>query len=268
MSTQNATLSVMKKTAMKAGRSLLRDFSEVNHLQVSKKGPADFVSIADKRSEEMIKDDLMYARPDYSFLGEETGTSGEDSPHRFVVDPLDGTTNFLHALPHWSVHISYQYMGETQATVIYDPIKDELFSAEKGGGAYLNNQRLRVSGRSKLSESIFATGIPFLGINEHKHEEYLKRLGNVMKETAGIRRYGAATLDLAYVAAGRYEGFFEYGLNPWDIEGGMLLVREAGGFVFDEQNRTYKCDGDGNQTKWIIASNDALQEDFLRLLNK
>ncbi|MDG1153723.1 MAG: inositol monophosphatase family protein [Alphaproteobacteria bacterium] len=263
----NPTLSIMQKTAIKAGKSLLRDFSEVNQLQVSKKGPADFVSISDKRSEEIIKNDLMYARPDYAFLGEESGSNNIDSPHRFVVDPLDGTTNFLHGLPHWAIHISYQYMGETQLCVTYDPIKDELFYAEKGSGAYLNNQRLRVSARKKLSESVLATGIPFLGINENKHEEYLKRLSRVMAKTAGVRRFGAATLDLAYVASGRYEGFFEYGLNPWDIEGGILMIREAGGFVFDEKNRTYKCEGNEQQSKWIIASNNELQDDIFQLLN-
>ena len=268
MTTENTKvlLSVMQNAARRAGQAILRDFSEVDKLQVSSKGPADFVSEADKKSEEIVKRELLTARPNFAFLGEETGAEG-DSDHCFIVDPLDGTTNFLHALPHWAVHIAYQYQGEVYATVTYDPIKDEMFYASKGDGAYVNDQRLRVSGRKRMSQSIFATGVPFLGINEDKHEEYLQRLGRVMAKTAGVRRFGSASLDLAYVAAGRYEGFFEYGLNPWDIAGGILLVREAGGFVVDQANRTYKIEGIGQQKKWIVASNYELATDFVQTLN-
>ena len=268
MTTDNTKvlLSVMQGAARRAGMAILRDFSEIDKLQVSNKGPIDFATNADQKSEETMKYELRAARPDFAFLGEKTGVDG-DSEHCFIVEPLAGTTNFLHALPHWAIHIAYQYQGEVLATVTYDPVKDEMFSASKGEGAYLNDQRLRVSGRKKMSEALFATGIPFLGTNENKHEEYLIRLGRVMSKTAGIRRFGSASLDLAYVAAGRYEGFFEYGLNPWDIAGGILLVREAGGFVVDQANRTYKVEGIGQQTKWIVASNYELTTDFVQTLN-
>ncbi len=261
-----ATLEVMKKTARRAGMAILRDFSEVEGLQVSKKGPADFVSNADKKSEEIIKKELSFARPEFSFLCEETGKVDNKSDHKFIVDPLDGTTNFLHALPHFSVHIAYEYMGDIKATVTFDPIKNELYSAIKGGGAYLNDARLRVSGRTKMGDAVFATGMPFLGSNDDKVSEYLKKLENIMRKTAGIRRFGSASLDLAYVASGRYEGFFEYGLNPWDLAGGILLVREAGGFVVDDAGRTYKLEGDGVQKKWIVASNYELATEFMQTL--
>jgi myo-inositol-1(or 4)-monophosphatase len=226
----SANLNVMIKAARRAARGLLRDFGEVENLQVAAKAPGDFVSRADHRSEEVIREELTGARPNYGWLGEESAeVKGADPTRRWIVDPLDGTTNFLHGLPHWAVSIALEHKGEVVAGVVYDPAKDELFAAEKGAGAYLNDRRLRVSGRRDMLEMIFATGIPFGG--SPNLLQTLRELAALTPRTAGIRRFGAAALDLAYVAAGRYDGFWELGLHPWDMAAGMLLVREAGGFV-------------------------------------
>jgi len=227
---QSATITVMVRAAQKAGRSLIHDFGEVEQLQVSRKGPADFVSQADLKAERIVREELSRARPNFGFLMEESGeTTGTDTTSRWIVDPLDGTTNFLHGLPHWAVSIGLQRDGALVAGVIFDPIKDEMFWAEKGQGAFVNNQRLRVSGRRRLDDALFATGIPFRG--HGNHERFMRELRQVMAETAGVRRWGAASLDLAYVAAGRYDGFWETGLSPWDVAAGILMVSEAGGFV-------------------------------------
>ncbi len=227
----SANLNIMIKAARKAGRSLVKDFREVENLQVSSKGPGDFVSRADKAAEEILVEELMGARPNYGFLGEEgTSVEGKDPTRRWIVDPLDGTTNFLHGMPHWAVSIALEHKGEIVAGVVYDPAKDEMFYAEKGAGAWLNDsQRIRVSARRNMIECVFATGVPFGG------REYLpatlQDLARLMPRTAGVRRWGAASLDLAYVAAGRFDGYWERGLNAWDIAAGVLLVREAGGLV-------------------------------------
>jgi len=224
-------LNVMLKAARKAGRSLAKDFREVENLQVSAKGPGDFVSRADKAAEDILREELLGARPNYGFLGEEGGEiEGKDPTRRWIVDPLDGTTNFLHGMPHWAVSIALEHKGEIVSGVIYDPAKDEMFYAEKGQGAWLNDsQRIRVSGRTKLAQSVFAAGLPPDG---GKYlPAMLRDLARLMPQCSGMRRYGAAALDLAWVAAGRYEGFWEYNLKPWDIAAGILLVREAGGFV-------------------------------------
>jgi myo-inositol-1(or 4)-monophosphatase len=226
----SANVNVMIKAARKAGRSLLRDFGEVENLQVSAKGPGDFVSRADIRAEQLVREELTEARPNYGWLGEESAEAkGADPTRRWIVDPLDGTTNFLHGLPHWAVSIGLEHKGEIVAGVVYDPAKDEMFVAEKGAGAYLNDRRLRVSGRRDLLETIFATGIPFGGRTELPRT--LRELAALTPHTAGIRRWGSAALDLAYVAAGRLDGYWERGLNPWDVAAGLLLVKEAGGFV-------------------------------------
>jgi myo-inositol-1(or 4)-monophosphatase len=227
----SANLNIMMKAARKAGRSLVKDFREVENLQVSSKGAGDFVSRADIASEKILKDELMGARPNYGWLAEESAPEeGKDPTRRWIVDPLDGTTNFLHGLPHWAVSIALEFKGEIVSGVVYDPAKDEMFYAEKGQGAWLNDsQRLRVSGRRVMIESIFATGLPFGGRRELP--DILKDLGRLLPATAGVRRWGAAALDLAYVAAGRYEGYWERTVNPWDVAAGMLLVREAGGLV-------------------------------------
>jgi myo-inositol-1(or 4)-monophosphatase len=217
----SANLNVMMKTARKAGRALLKDFGEVEQLQVSSKGPGDFVSRADRTAEQTIREALLEARPTYGFLGEEGAEiEGEDPTRRWIVDPLDGTTNFLHGLPHWAISIALEHKGAIVAGVIYDPVKDEMFYAEKGAGAWLNESRLRVSGRHKMIESIFATGIPFAGGNTLPAS--LQDLARLMPECAGVRRIGAAALDLAYVAAGRYEGYWERGLKIWDIAAGLI----------------------------------------------
>ena len=226
----SANLNIMIKAARKAGRSLVRDFREVENLQVSVKGPGDFVSKADVAAEEIIREELMDARPNYGWLGEESdGVAGKDPTRRWIVDPLDGTTNFLHGMPHWAVSIALEHKGEIVAAVVFDPAKDEMFVAEKGQGALMNDMRLRVSDRRKMIEAIFATGLPFGGRGDLP--ETLQDLARIMPMVAGVRRWGAASLDLAYVAAGRYDGYWERRLNAWDIAAGLLLVREAGGLV-------------------------------------
>lgn len=226
----SANLNLMIKAARKAGRALVKDFREVENLQVSMKGAGDFVTRADREAERIIKTELMGARPSYGWLGEETGAQeGEDPTRRWIVDPLDGTTNFLHGLPHWAVSIALEHKGEIVAGVVFDAAKDELYHAEKGMGAFMNETRLRVSGRRAMIEAIFATGIPFGG--RPTLPATLQDLARLMPLCAGVRRWGAASLDLAYVAAGRYDGFWERGLQPWDTAAGLILVKEAGGFV-------------------------------------
>ncbi len=226
----SANLNVMIKAARKAGRSLVKDFREVENLQVSMKGAGDFVTRADIAAEKIIRDELMGARPTYGWVGEESeAEAGADPTRRWIVDPLDGTTNFLHGLPHWAVSIALEHKGQVVAGVVFDPAKDEMYFAEKGAGAWMNDTRLRVSGRSKMIESVFATGLPFGGRSDLP--ETLQDLARLLPACAGVRRWGAASLDLAYVAAGRYDGFWERRLQPWDMAAGLVIVREAGGLV-------------------------------------
>lgn len=226
----SALLNVMIAAAKKTARGLVRDFGEVEQLQVSLKGTNDFVSAADLKAEQTLYRELKKARPDYGFLGEETGEEvGRDTAHRWIIDPLDGTTNFLHGIPHFSMSIGLEREGEIVAGVVYNPITDEMFYGEKGLGAYLNDRRLRVSARRRVDECVIGTGIPHLGRPEH--DEFLVQLRAVMGATAGVRRMGSAALDLAFVAAGRYDGFWETNLSAWDVAGGIILVREAGGYV-------------------------------------
>lgn len=252
---RSALYTVMERAVRKAGKQLARDFGEVEHLQVSVKGPSDFVSTADHASERLLKAELEKARPGYSFLMEESGsTRGTDRDHVWIVDPLDGTTNFLHGIPHFAISVALQHKGELLAGMIYNPAVDELYWAEKGKGAYLNDRRLRVSGRRDLGESLIGTGIPFRGRGtDEDHKHYLKLMGATMARTAGLRRPGAAALDLAYVAAGRFDGFFEIGLNKWDIAAGILMIREAGGFVGDMDG-----DADPMETGNIVTGNAKL----------
>jgi len=225
-------INVMVGAARKAARGLLKDFGEVEQLQVSVKGPGEFVSTADLQAERTLRAELTRARPGFSLLFEEGGASeGSDPHHRWIVDPLDGTTNFLHGIPHFAISIALEHDGEIVAGLVYEPTRDEMFWAEKGVGAYLNDRRLRVSGRRHLADALIGTGIPFGG--RSNHPQYLATLPPIMAATSGVRRLGAAALDLAYVAAGRYDGFWEFGLFPWDLAAGLLLVREAGGFVSD-----------------------------------
>jgi len=232
-------MTVMQNAAQKAAKRLLRDFAEVEQLQVSVKGPGDFVSQADLRAEATMREELAKARPGFSFLMEEGGKSGSDNwAWRWVVDPLDGTSNFLHGIPHWCISIALERRLQDGATeiaagMIYNPVNDEMFWAEKGGGAFLNERRLRVSGRREFKEALFATGIPFASVSGARRLAFARTLGVLMPQVAGIRRFGAAALDMAWVAAGRYDGYWELGLKPWDMAAGLLIVREAGGFVTD-----------------------------------
>lgn len=230
MSTQSALLKVMSDAARKAARGLNRDFGELAELQVSRKGAADFVSAADIKAEQSLFESLTKARPGYSFLGEERGLiEGTDKTHTWIVDPLDGTTNFLHAIPHFAINIALQREGVVVAAVTYNPVTNELFWAEKGKGAFVNDRRLRVAARQRMDEAVLATGIPFLGHGQHAR--FLKELHQISQRVAGVRRFGAAALDLAWVAAGRMDGFWERDLSAWDLAAGILLVTEAGGKV-------------------------------------
>lgn len=259
---RSAILNVMVQAALKAGRSLARDFGEVQNLQVSLKGPGDYVSQADRRAEEIIYNELSRARPGYSFLMEERGAvEGDDTQHRWIVDPLDGTTNFLHGIPVFSISIGLERQGQLVAGVIFNPAMDELYTAERGGGAFLNDRRMRVAGRTRLVDCVVGTGIPHLGRGNHGRA--LTDLRNVMAETAGIRRLGSAALDLAYVAAGRMDGFWEDWLSPWDLAAGILMVREAGGFATDRQGGDTMFDSGS-----IVAGNEAVHRALLATLRK
>lgn len=256
----SANLNLMIKAARKAGRSLVKDFREVENLQVSSKGPGDFVTKADREAERIIKEELMTGRPTYGWLGEETGgTDGADPTRRWIVDPLDGTTNFLHGMPHWAVSIALEHKGEIVSAVVFDAAKDELFWAEKGAGAWLNDSRMRVSGRRNMVDAVFATGVPFGA--KSTLPATLQDFARLMPACAGVRRWGAASLDLAYVAAGRYDGYWERELKAWDIAAGLLLVKEAGGFVSAIR------DGDEPLAKGaIIAANEPLFEPFRKII--
>ncbi|WP_170460388.1 inositol monophosphatase family protein [Ruegeria arenilitoris] len=256
----SANLNIMIKAARKAGRSLVKDFREVENLQVSMKGAGDFVSKADIAAENILKEELLGARPTYGWLAEEGGViEGEDPTRRWIVDPLDGTTNFLHGLPHWAVSIALEHKGKIVAGVIYDPAKDEMFFAEKGEGAWMNDMRIRVSSRSRMIESIFSTGLPFGGRSDLPAT--LQDLARLMPACAGVRRWGAAALDMAYVAAGRYEGFWERRLNAWDLAAGIIIVKEAGGFV-QPLNPEGSILSDGE----VICSNEPIFDQFAKVI--
>jgi len=259
---RSAIMNVMVQAASKAGRALVRDFGEVQNLQVSLKGPANYVSQADRRAESIILGELQRARPDYSFLLEERGIiDGTDSQHRFIVDPLDGTTNFLHGIPIFAISIALERQGQIAASVVYNPVMDELYTAERGAGAFLNDRRLRVAARRRLEDCVIGSVMPHLG--RAHHGTYLVELRNVMGEVAGIRRLGSAALDLAFVAAGRFDGYWASDIKPWDIAAGILLVREAGGFVSDKDNGQAMLD-----KGHIIAGNEIIHTALLKTLQK
>jgi len=251
-------LTVMANAAQKASKRLLRDFSEVEQLQVSVKGPSDFVSQADIRAEQTLKEELNKARPGYAFLMEESGASGSDNwSWRWVVDPLDGTTNFLHGMPHWAISIGLERRlpdgtSELAAGLIYAPAVDEMFWAEKGTGAFVNERRLRVSARREMNEAVFATGIPFGAVSPSRRHAFSRTLAALMPQVAGIRRFGAAALDLAWVAAGRFDGYWELGIKPWDMAAGLIIVREAGGYATDA------TEADPRETGNVVAGNPHL----------
>jgi myo-inositol-1(or 4)-monophosphatase len=259
---RSALLNVMVQSAIKAGKSLSRDFGEVQNLQVSVKGPSDFVSQADLKAEKIVHDELMKSRPTYGFLGEEgEEEKGTDGAHRWIVDPLDGTTNFLHGIPQFAVSIALERNGEVVAGVIFNPATDELFTAEKGGGAFLNDRRIRVGARRVLSDCVIGCGMPHLG--RGNHGKFLVELRHVMGEVAGVRRFGSASLDLAYVAAGRLDGFWEMGLAPWDMAAGLILIREAGGFVSDFKGGNDMMD-DGS----VVAGNELIRKQLIEVANR
>ncbi|APX21745.1 MAG: inositol monophosphatase [Rhodobacteraceae bacterium] len=259
----SANLNIMIKAARKAGRSLVKDFREVENLQVSRKGAGDFVSRADIASEKILKEELLGARPNYGWLAEEGGEiAGTDPTRRWIVDPLDGTTNFLHGLPHWAISIALEHKGQIVAAVVYDPAKDEMFYAEKGNGAWLNDsRRLRVSGRSRMGEAIFATGIPYAGKNTLPAT--LKDFARVLPECAGVRRWGAAALDLAYVAAGRFDGYWERELHIWDIAAGQLIALEAGALVEGVREGQ-----DPLESGSLLCANNAIFDGLAKLIRK
>ncbi len=256
----SANLNIMIKAARKAGRSLVKDFREVENLQVSEKGAGDFVSKADIAAEAILKEELLGARPTYGWLAEEGGAiDGEDPTRRWIVDPLDGTTNFLHGLPHWAISIALEHKGKIVSGVIYDAAKDEMYFAEKGEGAWMNDTRIRVSGRHRMIESIFATGLPFGGRSDLPAT--LQDLARLMPVCAGVRRWGSAALDMAYVAAGRYEGYWERRLNAWDLAAGIIIVKEAGGFV-----QALNPEGSVLEDGEVICSNEPIFDNFAKII--
>jgi myo-inositol-1(or 4)-monophosphatase len=259
----SAILNVMTKAAYRAGRSLKRDLGEVENLQVSLKGPRNFVTAADRRAEEIVREELAKARPDYGFLGEEGGArAGADQSHRWIVDPLDGTTNFLHGIPHFAVSIALERNGAVVAALTFNPANDDLFVAERGKGAFLNDRRIRVAARTRLNEAVVACGMPHYGRGSDLALARFE-IAAAQQNFAGLRRYGAATLDLAWIAAGRLDAYWERDLSPWDLAAGLLIVREAGGFVTDLDG------GDAVLTKGnVAAGNDTMHRELLRLLKE
>jgi len=256
----SAILNVMIKAAYRAGKSLKRDLGEIENLQVSLKGPRNFVTAADRRAEEIVYQELAKARPDYGFLGEEGGARpGADKSHRWIVDPLDGTTNFLHGIPQFAVSIALERQGTIVAALTYNPANDELFVAERGKGAFLNDRRIRVAARQRLAEAVVGCGLPHFGRGDLALGR--RETEAAQQHFAGLRRFGAATLDLAWIAAGRLDAYWERDLSPWDLAAGSLIVREAGGFVSD-------CDGGDDilQKGEIVAGNDTMHRELLRLL--
>jgi myo-inositol-1(or 4)-monophosphatase len=258
----SAILNVMIKAAYRAGRSLKRDLGEVENLQVSLKGPRNFVTAADRKAEALVREELAKARPDYGFLGEEGGAhAGADKSHRWIVDPLDGTTNFLHGIPHFAVSIALERDGAVVAGLVFNPANDELFIAERGKGAFLNDRRIRVAARKRADEAVVACGLPHFG----RGDLALARaeIAAAQERFAGLRRFGAAALDLAWIAAGRFDAYWERDLSPWDIAAGMLLVREAGGFVSDLDGREPAL-----AKGQVAAGNDTMHREILQLLKE
>ncbi len=255
----SALMNVMVAAVRKAGRSLARDYGEVGQLQVSVKGPANFVSAADMKAEDILYKELAKVRSGYGFLMEERGVvEGSDKSHRWIVDPLDGTTNFLHSIPLFAISLALERDGDLVAAVIYNPAHDELYTAEKGKGAFLNDRRLRVANRRGLADAVIAVGIPPRG--REGHQRFLRECGAAMRETAGVRSTGAASLDLAWVAAGRLDGYIEHGLKPWDIAAGILLIREAGGAATDAAGGEKMLESGS-----IVAANGVIHRQLLAL---
>ncbi len=257
---RSALLNVMIKAARKAARTLNRDFGEVENLQVSLKGPANFVTSADRRAEQILREELSTARPGYGFLGEESGRyEGSDKTHTWIVDPLDGTSNFMHGIPHFAISIGLEREGTIVAGLIYNPVNDDLFTAERGKGAFLNETRLRVAGRRRLADSVIACGLPHLGRGDLALGA--REIAAVQPQVAGLRRFGAASLDLAWVAAGRFDAYWDHNLSPWDIAAGLIVVREAGGFVTDLNGQEATP-----TTADVLAGNEMVHGEMLKTL--
>ena len=261
MKLSSANINVMVKVCRKAAKILIRDFGEIENLQVSVKGPGNFVTASDKKVEKIIIEELQKARPTYSILSEEIGEINNDKSFKWIIDPIDGTANFLHGIPHFAISIGLEHDGEIISGIIYDPIKDEMFVAEKGNGAYVNNKRMRVSSRSKLENCIICTGGPKKDSKDREStlEEYKKFSSKVF---IPIRKLGSASLDMAYVAAGRYDGYWQKDLNYWDIAAGIVLVKESGGFVsdFNGENQYVK-------NKTILVTNSKINKEMMEVLN-
>ena len=263
MAHRSPLITVMVNAAYKAARGMVRDFGEVEKLQVSRKGPADFVSVADHRAERTLVEELRKARPKFGFVLEEADDIvGEDTSNRWIIDPLDGTTNFLHGVPHFAISIGLERDGKPFAGVVYAPVSDELFWAETGQGAFLNKERLRVSGRRNMEECLIATGMPYKG--RASHPEYPDMLDRVWSETSGVRRFGAAALDMCNVACGRVSGYWEFILSPWDFAAGKLIIEEAGGRVTDRSGREISPD----KPSFIVASNSLIHPAMLEVLGQ
>ena len=261
MKLNSANINIMVKACRKASKTLIRDFGEIENLQVSVKGPGDFVTASDKKVEKILIDELQKARPNYSILSEEAGKISNDESFKWIIDPIDGTANFLHGIPHFAISIGLENNAEIICGIIYDPIKDEMFVAEKGNGSYLNNQRIRVSSRSKLKDCIIFTGGPK---KESKDRELaLKEYNNFSsKVLIPIRKLGSASLDMAYVAAGRCDGFWQRNLNYWDIAAGIIIVKESGGFVTDFYGENKYL-----ENKTILAANSKINKEMIEVLN-
>ncbi|HHN68243.1 MAG TPA: inositol monophosphatase [Thermopetrobacter sp.] len=255
----SALINVMVRAARKAARPLRRDFGEVENLQVSKKGPADFVTRADRRTEEILRDELHRARPAYGFILEEGADEAGDGEHHWIIDPVDGTTNFIHGIPHFAMSIALRRGDHLEAALIYNPVNDELFHATRGGGAFLNNRRIRVSARNGLAEAVIVNGCPHRGRADLAR--FRRELAVVQREVSGLRRYGAASLDFAWLAAGRFDGYWERGLKVWDIAAGILMVREAGGRIEELDAK-----GDILRTGDILAAAPGVFEPLARIL--
>jgi myo-inositol-1(or 4)-monophosphatase len=260
MKLSSANINVMIKACRKASKTLIRDFGEIENLQVSVKGPGDFVTVSDKKVEKILIEELQKARPNYSILSEEIGKISNDDSFKWIIDPIDGTANFLHGIPHFAISIGLENEGEIICGIIYDPIKDEMFVAEKGNGSYLNNQRIRVSSRSKLKDCIIFTGGPK---KESKDRELsLKEYNNFSsKILIPIRKLGSASLDMAYVAAGRCDGFWQRNLNYWDIAAGIILIKESGGFVTDFHGKNKYL-----ESRTILATNSKINKEMIEVL--
>ena len=263
MKLSSANINILTKACRKASKVLIRDFGEIEKLQVSLKGPGDFVSASDKRIEKILIDELQKARPNYSILSEEIGLIKKDDEFKWIIDPIDGTANFLHGIPHFAISIGLEKNNEIICGIVYDPIKDEMFTAEKGNGSYLNNQRMRVSARSKLADCMIVTGGPSFKLTNTDKETALNEYKEFSSKThTPIRKMGSAALDMCYIAAGRFDGFWQRNLEYWDVAAGIILIKEAGGFVTD-----FKGNSDYIKNKTILATNSRINEEMINVLN-